>query len=83
MPESIAGKELRSEKLPADVYMPFTSIRSLSRIGRPCAGPRTWPSLRSLSSSAASFSASGLSCVTALRPGPRLFSAAIRAMYGA
>ena len=40
-PESIAGKELRSEKLPADVYMPFTSIRSLSRIGRPCAGPRT------------------------------------------
>ena len=49
-PESIAGKELRSEKLPADVYIPFTSIRSLSRIGRPWAGPRTWPSLRSLSS---------------------------------
>src|SRR3954469_1362666 len=61
--------------------MPFTSIRSLSRIGRPCAGPLTWPSARSLSSSAASLSASLLSCVTAFRPGPRLFSAAIRAMY--
>ena len=81
MPESVSGKELRSEKLPADVYMPFTSIRSLSRIGSPCAGPRTLPSLRSLSSSAASFSASWLSCVTAFRPGPRLLSAAIRAMY--
>src|SRR5690348_4265680 len=41
-PESLAGNELRSDQLPADVYMPFTSIRSLSRIGRPCAGPRTW-----------------------------------------
>ena len=55
-----------------DVYMPFTSIRSLSRTGRPCAGPRTCPSARSLSSSAASFSASLLSCVTALRPGAAL-----------
>src|SRR3954471_9534528 len=80
-PESIAGKELRSEKLPADVYMPLTSIRSLSRIGRPWAGPRTWPSLRSLSSSAASCSAVGFSCDTALRPGPLLFRAAMRAMY--
>src|SRR3954452_24829347 len=80
-PESLAGKEFRSDQLPADVYMPFTSIRSLSRIGRPCAGPRTWPSLRSLSSSAASLSACWLSWVTALRPGPLLFSAAIRAMY--
>src|SRR4051795_8744280 len=79
-PESLAGKALRSDQLPADVYIPFTSIRSLSRIGRPCAGPRRWPSLRSLSSSAASFNASALSCVTALRPGPRLLSAEMRAM---
>ena len=61
--------------------MPLTSIRSLSRTGRPCAGPRTLPSRRSLSSAAASLSAFWLSCVTAFRPGPRLFSAAIRAMY--
>src|SRR4051794_5042523 len=80
-PESIAGYELRSDQLPADVYMPFTSIRSLSRIGSPCAGPRTWPSRRSLSSSAASCNACEFSCVTAFRPGPRLFRAAMRAMY--
>src|SRR3954454_25170856 len=79
-PESLAANELRSDQLPADVYMPFTSIRSLSRIGRPCAGPRRWPSRRSLSSRAASLSASWLSWVTAFRPGPRLLSAAMRAM---
>ena len=81
MPESVSGNELRSEKLPADVYIPFASTRSLSRIGRPCAGPRTCPSRRSLSSSAASCNASWLSCVTAFNPGPRLFNAAMRAMY--
>src|SRR5918998_4928023 len=68
-PESSSGKELRSEKLPFDVYMPLASMRSLSRTGRPCATPRTAPSARSSSSTAASFSASLLSCVTALSPG--------------
>src|ERR687895_1739563 len=34
MPESRSGKELRSEKLPFDVYMPLASMRSLSRTGR-------------------------------------------------
>ncbi len=52
--------------------MPCTSIRSFIKIGNPPAGPRRVPAARRLSESAASCSASGLSCVTRVQPGAAL-----------
>ena len=70
--ESSVGNECSSATLPAVVGMPVTSRRSLTRTGRPCSGPRSWPVARSMSSSAASVSASGLSEPDGVEPGPAL-----------
>src|SRR3954447_22786081 len=45
-PESKAGKESFSAQSPADVYIGVASMMSLSRIGRPMAGPRFTPLAR-------------------------------------
>ena len=78
-PESTAGNDSRSAQSPAEVYMGVASMMSLSRIGRPMAGPKFLCLARSLSISLASAIALGLICVTALSPGPALFRAWIRA----
>src|SRR6266481_3457011 len=57
------------------------SMLSLSRTGMPCNGPSTTPRLRSASALRAIASASGLSSITALTPGPFWSSAMMRAMY--
>src|SRR5689334_4688298 len=54
---------------------------SLIRIGMPCNGPRTRPSLRSRSSAAAIASASGLSSMTDFIVGPRLSISLMRSVY--
>lgn len=43
MPASPSGNELRSDQFPFDVDIPFTSIRSFSSTGKPCAGPGRCP----------------------------------------
>src|SRR5690242_12212006 len=45
-PLSLGGKELRNAQSPADVYIGVASMMSLSRIGRPIAGPRFLPCAR-------------------------------------
>src|SRR5712672_3889667 len=57
------------------------SMLSLSRTGMPCNGHSTTPRLRSASAFRAMTSASGLSSITALTPGPFWSSAAMRPMY--
>src|SRR5712691_5499351 len=57
------------------------SMLSLSRTGMPCNGPSTMPRLRSASAFRAIASASGLSSITALTPGPLWSNARIRVMY--
>ena len=47
----------------------------------PWRGPSTWPCLRRLSAFLAMLSASGLSSITELTPGPFWSSALMRAMY--
>src|SRR5712691_9292981 len=57
------------------------SMLSLSSTGMPCKGPSTTPRLRSASALRAITSASGLSSITALTPGPLWSSARMRAIY--
>src|SRR5258708_7928666 len=57
------------------------SMLSLSRTGMPCKGPSTTPRRRSASALRAITSASGLSSITALTPGPFWSRAMMRAMY--
>src|SRR5258708_2091005 len=57
------------------------SMLSLSRTGMPCKGPSTMPCLRSASALRAMTSASGLSSITALTPGPFWSNARMRVMY--
>ena len=57
------------------------SMLSLSSTGMPCRGPSTVPRRRNASALRAIASASGLSSITALTPGPFWSSATIRAMY--
>ena len=73
-----AGWPARAKE-PAVVCMRSpVSMLSLSRIGMPCSGLSTLPRLRIASSCCAIDSASGLSSITELRPGPRWSSARIR-----
>src|SRR6266403_1154218 len=57
------------------------SMLSLSRTGMPCKGPFTMPCLRNASALRAITSASGLSSITALTPGPLWSSPRMRAIY--
>ena len=57
------------------------SMLSLSSTGMPCRGPSTTPRLRRASAWRAICSASGLSSMTELTPGPCESSPLIRAMY--
>ena len=78
--ESRSGTEFWSATEPAVVGSPATSRLSLTSTGMPCSGPRSFPVARSRSSSDASVSARGFMCRTALSPGPRALTAAIRSM---
>ena len=78
--ESRSGTEFCSATLPAVVGRPATSRLSLTSTGMPCSGPRTLPVARSRSRRLASCSARGLTIRTALSPGPRALTAAIRSM---
>ncbi len=57
------------------------SMLSLSSTGMPCNGPSTMPRLRSASALRAMTSASGLSSMMALTPGPFWSNARMRVMY--
>src|ERR1700692_2240484 len=83
-----ATVESRSAGFPTSANEPeVVCIRSpvstlpLSSTGIPCRGPSTMPFLRSLSALRAISSASGLSSIAALTPGPFWSSATMRVMY--
>ena len=71
-PESFSGNDSRSAQSPARVYIGVASMMSLSRIGRPIAGPRCLPSARSLSAFLASSITSRVELRKHVQPRPRL-----------
>jgi hypothetical protein len=82
---SAAMVESRTAGAPASANDPAVvciespvSMLSFSRIGIPCSGPRTRPLRRIASSLCAIATASGLSSMTELSPGPRSSIAWIR-----
>src|SRR5580698_594799 len=80
--ESLGACEPSSAKEPAVVIiLSAVSMLSLIRIGMPCNRPRGPLSLRSLSIASAIDSASGFSSMIALRAGPCLSIASMRARY--
>src|ERR1700733_825245 len=80
--ESLGACEPSSAKEPAVVIiLSAVSMLSLIRIGIPCSGPRGPLSLRSLSIASAIDGASGFSSMIALRAGPCLSIASMRARY--
>src|SRR5713226_5451129 len=80
--ESRSGDVPTSANDPALVcILSPVSMLSLSSTGMPCKGPSTTPRLRSASALRAITSASGLSSITELTPGPLWSSARMRAMY--
>ncbi len=63
---------------PAEFTIGVASMLSFSSSGTPCSGPRMRPALRSASRASASFNASGLVWITALRRGPASSMVAMR-----